>query len=81
MIEAFKSGNIDIGYIGLPPVMIGIKNGLKVKCIAGGHIEGTIMVASKSYCSFDESGNLNDVLKQFEGKTMGLPLKDVSTML
>jgi len=75
MIQAFKSGDIDIGYIGLPPVMIGIENGLKVKCVAGGHIEGTVMVASASYKSFNELGNLKDVLKQFKGKKVGIPSK------
>ncbi|MGZ7209586.1 MAG: ABC transporter substrate-binding protein [Methanobacterium sp.] len=75
MIKAFKSGNIDLGYIGLPPVMIGIEKGLKVKCIAGGHIEGTVMVAPKSYKSFEELGSINEVFKQFKGKTIGTPAK------
>lgn len=75
MIEAFASGNIDLGYIGLPPVMIGIKNGLKVKCVAGGHVEGTVMVAPKSYKSFDELGSVKDVFEQFECKIIGIPAK------
>lgn len=75
MMEAFESENIDLGYIGLPPVMIGIENGLKIKCIAGGHIEGTVMVAPEFYNSFDELESINDVLKQFEGKTIGTPTK------
>lgn len=75
MIEAFASGDIDFGYIGLPPVMIGIENGLKVKCVAGGHIEGTVMVAPESYKSFGELESINDVLKQFEGKAIGTPTK------
>ena len=68
MMKEFKSGDIDVGYIGLPPVMIGIENGLKIKCVAGGHIEGTVMVAPKSYKSFDELKSLKAVLKQFECK-------------
>jgi len=75
MIEAFKLGSIDLGYIGLPPVMIGIENGLNLKCVAGGHIEGTIMIASKSYPSFHEIGNLENTLKQFVGKIIGTPSK------
>jgi NitT/TauT family transport system substrate-binding protein len=55
--------------------MIGIENGLKVKCVGGGHVEGTVMVASKSYKTFDELGSINAVLKQFEGKTIGTPSK------
>jgi NitT/TauT family transport system substrate-binding protein len=75
MMEGFKSENIDVGYIGLPPVMIGIENGLKIKCIGGGHVEGTVMVAPKFYKSFEELGSLKAVLKQFEGKTIGTPTK------
>ena len=75
MMEAFKSGNIDLGYIGLPPVIIGIEKGLNIKCIAGGHIEGTVMVAPKKYSSFYQLENLKKVFKQFEGKTIGTPTK------
>lgn len=75
MIEAFESKNIDLGYIGIPPVMIGIENELKVKCVAGGHIEGTVMVAPDFFKSFDELESINDVLKQFEGKSIGTPTK------
>ncbi|MGZ7109048.1 MAG: ABC transporter substrate-binding protein [Methanobacterium sp.] len=73
MIKAFESGYIDLGYVGLSPVMIGIKNGLKIKCVAGGHIEGTVMVAPKSYKSFEELGSINKVFKQFKGKSIGTP--------
>lgn len=75
MMEAFESGNIDLGYIGLPPVMIRIEKGLKVKCVAGGHIEGTVMVSPEFYKSFGELESINDVLKQFEGKAIGTPTK------
>lgn len=75
MKEAFASNNIDLGYIGLPPVMIMIEKGLRVKCIGGGHVEGSVMVASKSYNAFDELGNIQEVLCQFEGKAIGAPSK------
>ncbi len=73
MMNAFKSGDIDMGYIGLPPVMIGISKGMKIKCVGGGHVEGTVMIAPESYSSFDELGDLETVLKQFEGKSIGTP--------
>ena len=73
MKDAFASGDLDVGYIGLPPVMIGLENGLKVKCVGGGHVEGTVMVAPHDYKTFDELGNVYDVLKQFEGKKIGTP--------
>ncbi len=73
MMESFAKGETDIGYIGLPPVMIRLENGLKLKCIGGGHIEGTIMVAPNSYKTYDELGSLKSVLKQFIGETIGTP--------
>ena len=35
MIKAFANKDIDLGYIGLPPVMMGIEQGMKIKCVAG----------------------------------------------
>lgn len=81
MKEAFTSNDIDLGYIGLPPVMTGIEKGLKVKCVGGGHVEGSVMVASKSYKTFDELGNTKDILEQFEEKLLELHQKDAFMML
>lgn len=75
IMNAFKNKEIDLGYIGLPPVMIGIEAGMKLKCVAGGHIEGTVMIANDEYDSFNELGNVKSVLEQFEGKTIGTPTK------
>lgn len=47
MIESFEKNELDLGYIGLPPVMIGISRGLKIKCVAGGHVEGTVLIGGK----------------------------------
>ena len=49
MMKAFESKEIDLGYIGLPPVMIGISKGIKIKCVAGGHVEGTVMVGTEQF--------------------------------
>ncbi len=73
MMDSFASGETDIGYIGLPPAMIRLENGLNLKCVAGGHIEGTVMVAPTSYKTFDELGSVKTVLEQFEGKVIGTP--------
>ena len=75
MVEAFADGSIDIGYIGLPPAMIGIEKGIPIICIAGGHVEGTVMIAPKDYQSFDEVQNIAQVLKQFRGKRLGTPTR------
>lgn len=73
MMKAFESGEIDLGYIGLPPALIGIEKGMKIKCIAGGHVEGTVIVSDSSYSSYNELGNIESVLDQFEGGVIGTP--------
>jgi len=75
MIKAFMKGELDIGYIGLPPAMIGIDKGLAVKCIAGGHMEGTVFTAKKDFKTFSELGSAEKVLQQFKGKAIGTPTK------
>jgi NitT/TauT family transport system substrate-binding protein len=75
MIKAFIKGELDIGYIGLPPAMIGIDKGLAIKCIAGGHMEGTVFTAKKDFKTFSELGSVEKVLQQFKGKTIGTPTK------
>jgi NitT/TauT family transport system substrate-binding protein len=75
MIKAFIRGEVDIGYIGLPPAMIGISKGLQVKCVAGGHMEGTILTAKKGFNTLSEIGDVGKTLSQFRGKTIGVPTK------
>ncbi len=75
MMSAFENRKIDMGYIGLPPVMIGIVRGMNIKCVGGGHVEGTVMVADESYSSYYELGNVESVLNQFTGKTIGTPTR------
>ena len=75
MMKAFADKKIDLGYIGLPPVMIGIDKGMNIKCVGGGHVEGTVMVADKSYPSYSDLGTIESVINQFTGKTIGTPTK------
>jgi len=75
IIRAFSNHEIDIGYIGLPPVMIGIGNGIPLKCIAGGHVEGTVMIAKPSHSALVRSGIAEEVLREFEGEIIGGPPK------
>jgi NitT/TauT family transport system substrate-binding protein len=75
MIKAFMKGELDVSYIGLPPAMIGIDKGLAIKCIAGGHMEGTVFTAKKKFRTFSELGSVEKVLQQFKGKTIGTPTK------
>ena len=75
MVEAFAAGSLDLGYIGLPPAMIGIDKGIPLICIAGGHAEGTVMIAARRYQSYDELNSIGRVLGQFKGRRLGSPAK------
>jgi len=73
MVEAFRAGSLDIGYIGLPPAMIGIWKGLPLVCIGGGHAEGTVMIGRQEYAALEEDAPVSSALGQFAGKKIGAP--------
>ena len=73
MISAFQNKKLDIGYMGLPPAIIGIDNEVPIKCVAGGHVEGTIMVAPKKYQTLAQLNDLSEVFSQFIGQVVGVP--------
>lgn len=73
IMKAFGRGELDLAYIGLPPAIIGMEQGIKVVCIAGGHMEGTVMAGKSRWLGFPETDDLGAVLGQFEGKTIGVP--------
>ena len=74
MVDAFRKGDLDIGYMGLPPAVIGIDQGVPIKCVAGGHVEGTIMISPTKYKTIEQkSYMISDVLAQFKGKIIGTP--------
>lgn len=75
IVNAFNNKEIDLAYIGLPPAMIGIDRGVPIICVAGGHVEGTVMIAQNGYGTLDELKNNRSVLSQFEGKLIGSPPK------
>jgi NitT/TauT family transport system substrate-binding protein len=76
MIKAFQNKKLDIGYMGLPPAIIGIEKEVPIKCVAGGHIEGTIMIANKKYKTLAQlDNNICEVLSQFKGHAIGVPSK------
>jgi NitT/TauT family transport system substrate-binding protein len=75
IVSAFKKRELDIAYIGLPPAIIGIDNGVNIKCIAGGHVEGTVISSQNQYKGFPEISSLQKILKQFIGLKIGVPGK------
>ncbi len=75
IMEAFERSELDLAYIGLPPAMIGMDHGVDIKCIAGGHMEGTIIAGGGNCIAYPEADSLKEVLKQFDGGVIGVPGK------
>ncbi|HEX8948635.1 MAG TPA: ABC transporter substrate-binding protein [Dissulfurispiraceae bacterium] len=75
IVNAFERGELDLAYIGLPPAIIGIARGVAIKCIGGGHVEGTVISAKGRYAGFPRIQSLADILKQFRGLKIGVPGK------
>ena len=76
IVQAFREKKLDIGYMGLPPAIIGIDKGVTIKCVAGGHVEGTVMIAGMQYKSMSQFNNdISEVLSQFKGGRVGVPSK------
>ncbi len=73
IISAMQRGELDLAYIGLPPVIIGINRGLPLACIAGGHAEGTVMVAGPGVRALEECGGMAEFLSQLSGRSIGTP--------
>jgi NitT/TauT family transport system substrate-binding protein len=73
IVNAFEKGELDLAYVGLPPAIIGIARGVRIKCIAGGHIEGTVVCGRTSDRGFPEVDDLGAVFRQFCGLKIGVP--------
>jgi NitT/TauT family transport system substrate-binding protein len=73
MVDAFERRDLDLGYIGLPPAMIGMARGVPLVCVGGGHVEGTVMVAGPSFRSLAESKGVGSFLEQFQHHRVGIP--------
>jgi NitT/TauT family transport system substrate-binding protein len=75
IVNAFERQELDLAYIGLPPAAIGIDRGVRIRCIAGGHIEGTVISAKGKYGGFPEIDDLGEILRQVRGMKIGVPGK------
>ena len=73
LVNAMRDGHLDIGYVGLPPAIIGVDKGIELICIAGGHIEGTLMVGGQGVRTVDQCGSMPAFLGQFSGTAIGCP--------
>ncbi|MBO7159173.1 MAG: ABC transporter substrate-binding protein [Methanobrevibacter sp.] len=65
LMTAMASGDIDIGYAGITPVMSSISQGVPVKVVSGAQIEGSALVAGKN-------SGINSVA-DLKGKTVATP--------
>jgi NitT/TauT family transport system substrate-binding protein len=75
IMKSFQRGELDMAYIGLPPAIIGISQGIQVVCVGGGHVEGTVMAGKRKWKAFPDAGDLGGVLGQFRGRRIGVPGK------
>jgi len=75
IMKAFQKGELDLAYIGLPPAIIGMDQGINITCVAGGHVEGTVMSGKAQWTAFSGTGDLGPVLRQFRGHAIGVPGK------
>lgn len=74
IVSALEKDELDIGYIGLPPTMIGIDRGVNIKCVAGGHVEGTVVLATPEFLTLEQSNNDERLfLEQFKGLKIACP--------
>jgi NitT/TauT family transport system substrate-binding protein len=75
IVNAFEKKDIDLAYVGLPPAVIGISRGAGIVCVAGGHMEGTVIAGRKELVGFPEQEDLREILIQFRGRGIGVPGK------
>lgn len=75
MVQAFQNDELDIGYIGLPPAMIGMEQGLDIKCVGGGHVEGTVVTALPEFQTITVLGSVKATLEQFIDRKIGTPTR------
>jgi NitT/TauT family transport system substrate-binding protein len=73
IIESFAKDELDMAYVGLPPAIIGISRGVQIKCVAGGHIEGTVIASRADAKAHSDTDDLAVILSQFQ--TIGVPGK------
>jgi NitT/TauT family transport system substrate-binding protein len=73
IMKAFQQNELDLAYIGLPPAIIGMSKGINVICVAGGHMEGTVLAGGPEFSGFPEISDMGAILRQFRGLAIGVP--------
>ncbi|MCC7553414.1 MAG: ABC transporter substrate-binding protein [Methanobacteriaceae archaeon] len=65
LMTAMASGDVDVGYVGITPVLSSIEKGVPVKVVSGAQIEGSGIVVGKD-------SNINSV-NDLKGKSIATP--------
>lgn len=90
LMSAMASGEVDVGYVGITPVVSSISNGVPVKIIAGAQTEGSGLIASspdvksitdlkgKTVATPGEA-SIQNMLLQYDLKKNGLSASDVES--
>jgi NitT/TauT family transport system substrate-binding protein len=73
ILKAFQQKELDLAYVGMPPAIIGMSKGVNVICIAGGHMEGTVLAGGPDADGFPATRDLGVILRQFQGLAIGVP--------
>ncbi|MGA9839685.1 MAG: ABC transporter substrate-binding protein [Thermoplasmata archaeon] len=74
LVRSLAAGDLDVAYIGLTPATIAIARGVPLRCVAGGHEEGTVVIGDGRFRALrpDET-DLDALLHEFEGVPVGIP--------
>jgi len=77
LVQAFAQGQLDVGFLGMAPTLIGVDKGIPIQAVASTHTEGADFIgrALPEYRGLDELGDVKAVLEQFRGKVIGVPAK------
>ena len=73
LVNAMCAAQIDIGYVGLPPAIIGVERGCSLVCVAGGHVEGTVLIGGADVQALGQCASMAEFLAQFLGRSIGCP--------
>ena len=81
IMNAFERGELDLAYVGLAPAAIGVARGLDVVCIAGGHVEGTVIAGrrlEKAKIGVPSKGSIHDVILRAKLEEEGIEAEIVN---
>lgn len=75
-MQAFAIGQWEIGYVGVPPLITGVAQGMKARAIAVGQSQGSNVIGRKDgdlKTLAQLGGDHAKAWQQFKGKKIGLP--------